>query len=286
MKNIVIHHRADFDGLFSREIAKRFFGSTADYIGWDYGDPLPVIPAEATALYMIDISIDGLMDDPRLVWIDHHKSAMAKFGSRPGIQIDGVAACRLAWQFFCNRDNCAIACEKAAYIERRVIEPLAVRLAGEYDIWDKRDPRAELLQHGLRSRELTDEVWQALLGPGSDSIVESLLEAGEVLQFARRKENESIVKHQSFTLDFEGRRFLACNAARYNSLLFTAGLQPEHEGCLGFNWDGKKGKWKVSLYGVPGKPDIDFSTIAVRYGGGGHKQACGFECATLPFNLN
>jgi len=294
MKTIVIYHRADFDGLFSREVAKRFFRDRAEYVGWDYGDPVPEVHPDAQ-LYMIDISVEGLMGHPHLVWIDHHKSAMAKFPeSIPGYRIDGVAACRLAWQWFnCPTGPCMELLHPDTpvlpllddYRDRMVTEPLAVRLAGEYDIWDKRDPRAELFQHGLRSRELTDEVWEALLGPGSEIITGSLLQAGEVLQFARRKENESIIKHQSFTLDFEGRRFLACNAARYNSLLFTAGLQPEHEGCLGFNWDGKKRKWRISLYGMPGKPDIDFSTIAVRYGGGGHRQACGFECATLPFPL-
>jgi len=50
----VIHHSADFDGLFCREIARRFFGDKADYVGWDYGDPLPVIPP-GTELYMMDI---------------------------------------------------------------------------------------------------------------------------------------------------------------------------------------------------------------------------------------
>lgn len=286
MKTTVIYHRADFDGLFSREIARRALGDlTTEFIGWDYGDPLPVIPADVETIYMIDISVDGMMDDPRLIWIDHHKSAMAKFSPDiKGYRIDGVAACRLAWQFFFSGDPVGLP-GKEAYVNREVVEPLAVRLAGEYDIWDKRDPRAELFQHGLRTRELTAEVWECLLGPGSDILVGGLLEAGTVLQFSRGKENESIIKAQGFTLQFEGLTFLACNAARYNSHLFTAGLKPEHDGCLGFNWDGKRQKWRISLYGVPGKPDIDLSAIAVRYGGGGHKQACGFECLALPFAL-
>ncbi len=89
----VIYHRADFDGLFSREIAKKFFRDTAEYVGWDYGDPLPTVPPEVTTIYMIDISINGMMDDRRLVWIDHHKSAMEKFSPTiAGYRIDGVAA--------------------------------------------------------------------------------------------------------------------------------------------------------------------------------------------------
>lgn len=302
MKNCVIYHRADFDGLFSREIAKRHFGEAAEYIGWDYGDPMPVVSSEVERIYMVDISIDGMMSDPRLVWIDHHKSAIEKydpFGNKiHGYRIDGVAACRLAWQWFNNEFSpenpyCHVVCwnvpTKDAFVNREVHEPLAVQLAGEYDIWDKRDPRAELFQHGLRSVEELD--WPRLLsfdGPNDNyasAYVAELLRGGEVLQRARARENESIIKAQGFTVQFEGLTFLACNAARYNSHLFTAGLTPEHDGCLGFNYDGQKRRWRVSLYGVPGKPDVDLSQIAVRYGGGGHKQACGFECTVIPFTL-
>jgi len=49
---------------------------------------------------MLDISIPGLMMHQDLIWIDHHKSAMEKWDNGPeGYRIDGVAACRLAWQW-------------------------------------------------------------------------------------------------------------------------------------------------------------------------------------------
>lgn len=311
MKTIVIYHRADFDGIFSREIAKAFFGPEADYVGWDYGDPLPVVEAE-TELYMIDISVDGLMDFPGLTWIDHHKSAIEKF-SRDirGYRIDGVAACRLAYQWFF-RDtpgnlSGADMPTKEDYFDRRVVEPVAVRLAGEYDIWDKRDPRAELFQHGLRSMDL-DGQWHELLsvrrpsieeiekmhdvgfhselveadGTVAPAIVHALLENGRGLQYSQTHQNESIINACGFTIEFEGLKFLACNHARYNSHLFTAGLKPEHDGCLGFNYDGK-GQWRVSLYHAPGKEQHDLSLIAVKHGGGGHRGACGFKAEKLPF---
>lgn len=279
----VIYHRADFDGIFSREIARRHFGDGASYIGWDYGDPVPEVQA-ADVIYMIDISIEPLMGHANLIWIDHHKSAIEKYGDKiNGWRIDGVAACRLAWRWF-NHTACVESTTKEDFIARRVEEPPAVTLAGEYDVWDKRDPRAEVFQHGLRSCEPD---FGRLLATSSfaDEYLTLMLRRGELLQFARHRENESIIKAQGFTVQFEGLTFIACNAARFNSLLFTAALRPEHDGCLGFCWDGGKAKWKVSLYGVPGKPDVDLAAIAVRHGGGGHKQACGFECLTLPFDF-
>ena len=254
-------------------------------------------------------SVKEMMDDPRLIWIDHHKSAMEQFSTAiRGYRIDGVAACRLAYQYFftynCVRNSMAEPDKtlptKQEFIDRKVQEPMAVRLAGEYDIWDKRDPNAEIMQHGLRSLDLTNH-WAQLLsltqkptikeieammdmghqidvqpdGTVFPPIIYTLLANGKVLQYARSKENESVIKHRGFTVEWEGLCFLCCNASRFNSHLFTAGLTPIHDACLGFNFDGNK--WRVSLYGAPGRHEIDLSKIAVKYGGGGHKQACGFE---------
>lgn len=328
MKSIVvIHHSADFDGLFCREIARKFFGDKAEYIGWDYGDPLPARKwfntesdgSPTTELYMLDISVDGLMDYPGLVWIDHHKSAMAKFSPDiRGCRIDGVAACRLAWQYFMTANRCrnpmldqaiGLFPTKEEFVDRKVSEPYAVRLAGEYDIWDKRDPNTDVFQSGLRSLDLTPHWWQlfrqdkpsiaeiealADIGHKHDiikpdgtvwpPIIYTLLQNGRVLEYTNAEANASLMHDVAFELNWEGLRFLAINKPRGNSRTFAAGVKPEHDALLTFYW--LRNKWRVSLYGAPSHPELDLSTIAVKYGGGGHKQACGFEAKTLPFQLN
>lgn len=311
-KIICIYHRADFDGIFCREIARRFLTAYAvEYIGWDYGDPVPEIPQTAT-IYMLDISIDGLMEHPGLNWVDHHKSAIEKFAPTiPGYRIDGVAACRLAWQYFggvnhFGRDGIPT---KEDFIERRVSEPLAVRLAGEYDIWDKRDPRAETFQFGLRSRELSESDWAQILsspkrptteelesmidaghkgmleadGTCPPAIVLGLLESGKIIQQYQRETDSSTVEHRSFLLEFEGLKFLALNTARCNSLTFAAkdNADTGHDALMGFYWNGST--WTVSLYHAAHRNDLDLSLIAVKYHGGGHRGACGFRAQSLPF---
>lgn len=288
-KTTVIYHKSDFDGIFCREIAKKFIPD-AELIGWEYGEPEPAVPPE-NQLYILDLSVPGLMNHPKLIWIDHHKSAIEKYRlTIPGYRIDGVAACRLAWQWFTlsdqawDQDISSTLPRKKDFIERRVVEPLSVRLAGEYDIWDKRDPNAEVFQHGLRGIPLTDGVWNNLLQPSYvPNIIEQVLAVGEHVQYAKTHENESIIKELGFTIQWEGLTFLACNAARYNSHLFTAGIKPEHDALLGFKWTGKD--WSVSLYHAPGKEHLDLSEIAVRKGGGGHRGACGFRTKILTFKL-
>jgi hypothetical protein len=312
MKTTVVYHRADFDGIFCREIARRFLlpaatdSSPVEFIGWDYGEPEPVIPIEET-VYILDLSVPTLMGHPGLIWIDHHKSAIDRYAADiPGYRIDGVAACRLTWQFFQEltggeekvaREGGAHAWtiddlpRKEDYVERRVTEPLAVRLAGEYDIWDKRDPDAETFQFALRSAELTGQIWQGLLDLSleetlqveqSQIMVISLMPAGRAIQRYQREQDRNAVKHRAYPMEWEGLTFLALNG-KGNSLTFAARDVPEsgHQALLLWHWDGLR--WSVSLYHAAHRTDLDLSGIAVKHGGGGHRGACGFRCERLPW---
>ena len=287
MKTTVIHHSADFDGLFCREIARKFLPSNTELIGWDYGQPLIPMPAEGT-VYVLDLNPECIInpDLDRIIWIDHHKSAIDKWPQNLcGYRIDGVSACRLAWQWFAllvvtpQPEDYGLP-EKEHYIDRHVAEPLAVRLAGEYDIWDKRDPRADTFQFGLRSTELGPKQWAELLREDREFYVEELLEAGAMLQRYQREQDASVVS-RAFEVKFEGLTFLALNTARCNSLTFESAAQPNHDGLMGFYFTGQE--WRVSLYHSPHHREHDLSAIAVKYGGGGHRGACGFRADKLPF---
>ncbi len=319
MKTTVIHHSADFDGLFCREIARKFLPE-AELIGWDFGDKPLEIPPEGQ-IYILDLPVDRVFgfnlstSEPtrfisqevqnRIVWIDHHKSSIESHPSDiPGYRIDGVAACRLAWQWFSRREQffhptagsfAVTMPDKQQFYDRQVQEPYAVRLAGEYDIWDKRDINAGVFQFGLRSRDLTEFDWQELLsekivpttaGTGmdiseTDLLTTSLLQSGHLLQRYQQSQDASIM-HRSFIAEFEGLKFLVLNTARCNSLTFASKDVPEtgHDALCGFFWTGKT--FKVSLYHAKHRTDLDLSLIAVKHGGGGHRGACGFESRVLP----
>lgn len=289
MKTLVIYHKADWDGLFSREICRKHFGQNADYLGWDYGDPVPFIAPDREVV-MVDISVEGLMTHPRLTWIDHHKSAIEKFSAAiPGERIDGVAACRLAWQYYFGPTRLPA---KQDYIDRKVVEPYAVQLAGEYDIWDKRNPDADVFQHALRSRELDAEAWANLLDmtvhpeascQRSELSVRALIPMGRAIEYSADQANASLMRDVAFELNWEGMRFLAINKPRGNSRTFAAGVKTKHDALLTFYW--LRNKWRISLYHAPHNTQVDLSKIAVKYGGGGHRGACGFECKVLPFAL-
>lgn len=319
----VIYHSADYGGILCREIARKFLPHSADcdtrdgspdaiakpcncirYIGWNFGDaPLEDIPEGL--VYIMDLPVDkplgltnpgwieqSLEHGRTLIWIDHHKSSIESHPKDiPGYRIDGVAACRLAWQWFASRvdgyqsPSDDTSCErlmpdKQHYIDRKVTEPLAVRLAGEYDIWDHRGDGDLELQYGLRTEE-PEPNWDWLLDDKPE-YTRQLIAQGKCAMAYAKHVDASVVNTRSYLTQWEGLRWLTMNSIRCNSLSFAAKDVPEtgHDALLAYYFNGKA--WTVSLYHARHRTDLDLSQIAVKYGGGGHRGACGFTCDALP----
>ena len=316
MKNIaIIYHDADFDGKLSNEVCrfhlKRLYpDANVHSYGWDYGRPVPVPHGASEGvddfsgydlIYIVDLSVDELMSRrelrDKIVWIDHHKSAIEKWDDRKapisgnpvpnfdGYRIDGVAACRLCWQWFFTMPLMGDAplSSKEAFINRAVSEPELIRLAGEYDIWDHRDPDAKALQFGLRTLDKQGfdclVHYQFACGPAEqvDALyLKPVIKTGHAIKSYCDKQNDEYSAAFSHTIQFEGLTFCALNIGqRGNSDLVRGGLKPEHQAIFAWRYTGKE--VLVSLYHAPGHETRDLSTIAVKYGGGGHRGACGFR---------
>lgn len=315
-KTTVLYHSSDFDGIFCREIARRFLNHDPDcdslevrpdapakpcnciqYIGWDFGDPQIPFP-DSGPVYVMDLPCDRpflgypnpSVNDDRVIWIDHHKSSIATHPTRlPGYRIDGVAACRLAWQWFqfmSSTTNMTTLPTKEDYLERKVYEPLAVRLVGEYDIWDHRGDGDLELQFGLRASALTLGAWSLLLTAtfSGDEFTRSLIETGRAVMQYQRGQDARAMKG-AFLKEWEGLKFLCLNAGGRNSNAFASKDVPEtgHDALLAFYYDGRQ--WMISLYHAKHRTDLDLSLIAVKHGGGGHRGACGFQAKDLTFLL-
>lgn len=312
MKNIaIIYHDADFDGKLSNEVCgfhlnRLHPNANIHSYGWDYGRPVPEVQwTDYDAIYIVDLSVDELMARPELrdkiVWIDHHKSAIEKWDATPsdaepepeafrGLRIDGVAACRLCWAWFTwgklpkdvlpSKQDCIPPLNKSVFVDREIDEPELIRLAGEYDVWDHRDPDAKALQFGLRAFEAHEfemlclEQFRRGL-PGINLLYEAIAKGRAIKSYCDKQNNEYSDAYAR-TLEWQGLIFCVLNIGqRGNSDLLRGGLKPEHQ--AGFAWRHTGDVVIVSLYHVPGHEDIDLSEIAKLYGGGGHKGACGFR---------
>ncbi len=289
-KYLIIHHDADYDGILSEAVCRHFLSQRGGVtsIGWDYGKPVPLVvpPNDYEQIYMVDISIKEFMHLPNLVWVDHHKTAIDQFDPMlPGYRIDGVAACRLCWQWFTNTiagdvmSNASYLPEKGDYVARTVTEPLLIRLAGEHDIWDHRDERALILQSGLR--ELEPEEFDRLVATqfqyaDDGLLLEQCLSIGVRAKKSRDRANAATITKIGHDVLWQGLTFLCCNGLS-GSQSFEVGIRPHHQALMGWRFDGQTHKATVSLYHAPGHEGIDLSILAKGQGGGGHPGACGFQ---------
>ena len=153
---------------------------------------------------------------------------------------------------------------------------MAVRLAGEYDVWDHRGDGDLEFQFGLDAMALTPAGWSAMLNDNQEFTKQAVFVGGYAMAcYAKR--DADVMRTRSFLLDWEGLKFLALNTARCNSNTFAALDHPEtgHDALMAFAFTGKF--WNVSLYHAAHRKEIDLSLIAKKHGGGGHRGACGFR---------
>lgn len=309
-------YHTDVDGKCAGAIVKKWWDNqlqtlsdgisldVAEYFPIDYKDDFPfdeILTNEE--IYIVDFSLQKEGEFKKLqeitkdiTWIDHHKTAIEKhpdIQDLKGIRDISKAGCELAWQyFFPNKDI-----------------PLAVTYVGRYDVWDFSE-FGEILnefQAGIRLQEHYPEspIWQGLLKEsykltideleklqserpnihlkpngqigGLDDVLENILKEGKIALKFRTNRYASLVKAFSFFTEFEGYKAICCNVGSVSSQLFDS-VKEDYDLMIPFVFDGKQ--WTVSLYT---KKDIDCSEIAKKYGGGGHKQAAGFQCKELPF---
>lgn len=269
------YHR-DMDGQCAAAIVNRFIDKLLklELVDIDYKDEVDINKIEQhEQLYIVDFSFKPevmekiLQKTSNIVWIDHHKTAIEYKYSQElkGIRDSNFSGCELTWQFF--------------YPSTPV--PKIVEMLGRYDVWDfsKWGEDLNRLQAGIRLWEHNPESlnWTEWFKSYEDLSKE--LEAGYFALKYRNNQATSLIKAWSFWATFEGYKAICCNAGSVSSQLFDS-VKEDYDLMIPFVFDGKQ--WTVSLYT---KKDIDCSEIAKKYGGGGHKQAAGFQCKELPLTL-
>jgi oligoribonuclease NrnB/cAMP/cGMP phosphodiesterase (DHH superfamily) len=273
------YHSADLDGHCSGALIKLRYPE-CEMIGINYGeDFLWNTISEDETVFMVDFSLQPFEKMitlnkrcGRLIWIDHHISALKEHESYKGavkiegLRRNGIGACQLVWEYL--RDEPV---------------PEFVKLLAEYDVWNHSNPKTLPFQMGMRLHDTSPEntdFWQELFD--SERVMRIVEDGGIILKY-QKLQNEKYSKSCAFETELDGLKVIAANAMLVNSKLFDAVWDEEkHDAMLVFGW--RNGKWTCSLY-TPKTDKIDVSKIAKARGGGGHAGAAGFQCEELPFEL-
>lgn len=271
-------HKTDLDGHCSGAIVYNKYND-CEMIPINYGEEFPFHDIkEDETVYMVDFSLNPFSDMLKLknmckefIWIDHHIAAIReseKYDEKiNGVRMDTYAGCELTWK----------------YLNDPIPIPLAVYLAGRYDIW-KHDDHPDILtfQSGMKL-EYTwpiSEIWNTLLKENAENTImfKEILDNGRVIDRYDKIMNKRICKNMSYEIEFEGFKFLVLNRSHTNSKIFDDYVDyNKHDAVMLFS--RRPECWYVGMYSE--KDDIDLSVIASKYGGGGHKTACGFRIHDL-----
>jgi uncharacterized protein len=268
---ICIYHSRDLDGWMSAAIVKLKY-SDVKLIGWDYGQPIPVLDP-TQAIIMVDISFPKeemkVIAGQGLVWIDHHISAIKEM-SGLGFLLQGVrdpafAACELVW--------------KHLFPDQPM--PEIVRLLGRYDCFGHKGTNEEqkVLEFQYGAREAISNPEEAYTCLVNDLTCYhtpmQIWEPGKAIYKYLCTEAKQIYARK-FDLFYGPYKFGCVNECRFNPINF--GIDYHKDGYDGFAcFHFQYGKWIYSLYNDNGL--VDCSEIAKSMGGGGHKGAAGFQVA-------
>jgi len=286
---ICFFHSSDLDGHCSGAIVRhacRKLNMPTQMYGVNYGRDKfvekTIEESGARLVYMVDFCLEPfdrmleLQKKVDLVWIDHHQTSIdaLKQYNFKGIQQVGTGACALTWDYFYG--VCSI-------------RPWSVQRLAEHDVGDHTHHHTLPLQYGIRNYNTTPDddatisLWKNILESDADTIKKILYEGKLIHQYEMQK-RQRICNAYSFYTKLNGYSAVCCNIGLADSSVFD-GIDPDtFDIMIAFcRLPLPRKKWNVSMYSKSG--GVNVGAIALSYGGGGHENAAGFQCETLPFEI-
>lgn len=286
---ILIYRHDDPDGLWSGAIVYNMFvehALNADVIDvpvnynkntWDVN-----AVNNADYVFVLDFTFEDMdklseIAGSKLIWIDHHKTAMEKFTDLWNSDINGSrsldnAGCQLTW-WYCVQ----------YVLHNYQFTPMAVKYIADRDMWkfEFEDTKAFCEAAFVKNKSIYDEDITKLLKDESN-IYDEYIEFGNTRLEERRLRVEKAFE-RGLDITFNGYRARIVNTisdiSEVGEYIYT---KPEYDIAIMWFVDGDSCKLSFrSNSKDPNAPDC--SKIAQKYGGGGHFNAAG---ATIPCDYN
>jgi uncharacterized protein len=277
MKTYVLYHANCWDGFCAAWIARGVLKGDVEFIPVQYGHEPPKIEP-MSRLYILDFSypkehlfkwwIPGPESVDHLIILDHHKTAQENLGTFcsvcestdldiPKIVFDmNKSGARLTWEHF----------------HKTKKSPGIVDYTEDRDLWRWSLPDSREVNSAIRSFPMDFE-WVDKIGKSSaESLRMMFAESGAAIL---RREQQIVDEHvrHAREIDMDGHKILCVNATVLISEIAGELASGRPFGaCYFYQEDGKK-QW--SLRSRDG--GIDVSVIAKARGGGGHRNAAGFQ---------
>lgn len=252
---LVIYHGACRDGFCAAWcIWRRHPG--AEFVAANYGEPPPDV--DGRDVIVVDFSYSRpLMDEmfrraKSLLVLDHHKTAEEALRGAEYAQFDmNRSGAGMAWDHFLAGHP----------------RPWIVDYVEDRDLWRFRLPESRAVNEWLSVIDFDFEAWDREARNDLDGVVSN----GCAIQRKTEAHVQSAVQHAR-TVTFEGHDVPLVNVT--SDISEIVGKLAE-SAPFAIGWfqlaDGR------FVYSLRSRGDFDVSTLAKKYGGGGHKNAAGFQ---------
>lgn len=274
-KPLVLYHANCNDGFTAAWCAWVKFGGECEFVPVSYGQEPPDVAGRR--VYILDFSykrptmlcLASRTSDMTI--LDHHKSAEEEldgledecsrvYGLIPPTVVFAMdkSGARLAWEHFFPSEEV----------------PLIVAYTEDRDLWRFAMPHSREINSAISSYPHDFDQWDEINDRlyFVDKGVSQLVEQGKAIERHKTQQVDAICRNAR-EVDFDGVKVLAANT----SVLFSEVAGRLAEGRpFGAAWfvraDGKR-QWSLRST----NEGLDVSDVARRRGGGGHRNAAGFE---------
>lgn len=274
---IVIYHANCPDGFTAAWIARKALGPDCEFIPAHYGHEPP--DCTGRSVYILDFSYKRPVmrqiasQAMKLVVLDHHKTAESElagftdeFCMRPDLIANPPGSeLPLIW-FDMSKSGAMLAWEHFIGTQ----PPWIVKYVQDRDLWQWKLRSSREVNAALASYERTFEQWDVF--ETEDWVLPQLITEGVAIERFKNRQIDDACRNAT-EIELAGHKIMAVNSTVNFSEV--AGKLAEDRP-FGVAWfyrqDGQK-QW--SLRSRDG--GVDVSEIAKKFGGGGHRNAAGFE---------
>lgn len=282
---LVIYHDKCLDGFGAAYAAWKKFGTTADYIAWNYGQDIILLPSiVGKYIYILDFSFppddiaDMLTHANNITIIDHHKTIIDcveadGYCDDAGMPWEGLdthydlerSGAVLAWQFF----------------HGWPVPQLLLHIQ-DRDLWQFKLNGTKEICAALANTRIVERSWQHwqflidAFDADDKEIMHSIYASGRaVIACQQELIDECIAQAGEPKIDEFGNRVVICNAPYSIASELGNRIATENPNCIAVI-RSKNEMDKTIKHSLRSVGDIDCTPLAKQFGGGGHKNAAGF----------
>lgn len=292
MKPLVIYHGGGcMDGFCAAWLFHKAFPD-ADFVAANYGEA-PPIDYCGRDVFIVDFSypreiMHGVIGQSKMVTVlDHHKTAKAALegltdewpSDRLHITFDmGKSGGRLAWEHLCEIGGDPAVSFYSHFgsitvdSNRADEVPWLVAYTEDRDLWLWKMPNSKEISAWLGSVPRDFEAWDIFNNPGWKEEQSRIDQGAAILRY----QQQIVDSHcdNAVEIEMDGHKVLSLNATTLVSEIGEKLAQDRPFSATYFiRQDGMK-VWSLRSRGESG---IDVSEVAARRGGGGHRNASGFQ---------